>query len=265
MRYIREGDKGDNVLRLQQRLQELGFSPGDLDGDFGPSTKAALMAYQQSEGLLVDGVAGPRTQTALGLTDNPALESVIEQVTVTVVSRMFPVTPTGNIKRYLPYVLNGLEERALHDKPMVLMALATIRAETEGFVPIDEGLSKYNTSPNGHPFDLYDYRRDIGNRGPDDGARYKGRGFIQLTGRDNYRRHGEAIGLGTRLLDSPELANEPTIAANLLASFLADKERAIKEALNGGYLSLARRLVNGGSHGFSNFEDAYRIGDGLIT
>ena len=36
---------------------------------------------------------------------------------------------------------------------MVLMALATIRAETESFEPISEGKSKFNTSPGGRPFD----------------------------------------------------------------------------------------------------------------
>lgn len=264
MGSIREGDSGKKVLKLQKRLLQLGFAPGDIDGDFGPSTKAALIAYQRSEGLLVDGVAGPRTQAAMGLTEDATLESVIPQVTVTVVSRMFPVTPTGNIKKHLPEVLAALEARALGDKPMVLMALATIRAETEGFVPIGEGISKFNTSPNGHPFDLYDNRRDLGNNGRGDGDRFKGRGFIQLTGRDNYRKHGEAIGLGTQLLDNPELANDPSIAAKLLASFLADKERAIKEALIDDNLRLARKLVNGGGHGLDRFVEAYRIGDSLI-
>ncbi|MDF0667352.1 MAG: hypothetical protein P0119_14930 [Nitrospira sp.] len=59
---------------------------------------------------------------------------------------------------------------------MVLVALAIIRAETESFEPIAEGRSRYNTSPNGHPFDLYDYRKDLGNQGPPDGEQYRGRG-----------------------------------------------------------------------------------------
>ncbi len=148
---------------------------------------------------------------------------------------------------------------------MTLMALATIRAETEGFVPISEGQSRFNTSPGGHPFDLYDSRRDLGNQGPPDGARYCGRGFIQLTGRSNYQRHGSAIGLGARLLDEPDLANQPDIAARLLTSFLKGKERLIKEALIEGDLRTARKLVNGGSHGLDRFTDAYTIGDRLIA
>lgn len=125
-------------------------------------------------------------------------------------------------------------------------------------------MSRFNTSPNGHPFDLYDNRRDLGNQGHGDGDRFKGRGFIQLTGRDNYRKHGAAIGLGERLLDEPELANDPLIASKLLASFLSEKERAIKEALLDGNFALARKLVNGGGHGLERFTEAYRIGDGLL-
>ena len=43
------------------------------------------------------------------------------------------------------------------------MALATIKAESAGFAPISEGKSKWNTSQGGEPFDLYDFRTDIGN------------------------------------------------------------------------------------------------------
>src|SRR6185436_13461427 len=114
---------------------------------------------------------------------------------------------------------------------MVLMALATIRAETEGFVPIDEGVSRFNTSPGGRPFNLYDNRKDLGNQGPPDGANFKGRGFIQLTGRDNYRGIGKDIGLGKQLVENPVLANEPDIAAKILAFFLKRKQREINEAL----------------------------------
>ena len=265
MATLKEGASGPEVARLQERLKERGFNPGKIDGDFGPATEAAVIAFQKSEGLLADGVAGPRTQKALGLTGESALPSAIPSVSVAVVSKMFPHTPQDNIKTHLPPVLGALVEKRLADKPMVLMALATIRAETEGFEPISEGRSQYNTSPGGPPFDLYDNRNDLGNQGQGDGERFKGRGFIQLTGRANYRTHGQAIGLGDQLLDNPELANAPEIAARLLASFLYNKERAIKEALLENDLKRARKLVNGGNHGVERFEEAYHIGDRLIA
>lgn len=265
MEILKIGSKGTRVNDLQKRLKELGFNPGAIDGDFGPAVQAALIAFQKSKGLLADGIAGPRTFAALGLAKSSKLPSVVNQVTSTLVSKMFPFAPVDNIKKYLPSVLKALEDEELGDKNMVLMALATIRAETGRFLPIDEGKSKFNTSPGGHPFDLYDNRTDLGNRGEGDGDKFKGRGFIQLTGRSNYNKYSKALGLGTQLVKNPDMANDPDIAAKILARFLKDKEGKIKEALLDGDLRLARRLVNGGSHGLDDFTDAFNIGNSLIT
>jgi putative chitinase len=188
----------------------------------------------------------------------------IPAITVEIVSQMFPATPVPNIAANLPVVLDALAEAGLARKRMMLMALATIRAETESFRPVSEGVSRFNTSPGGRPFDLYDNRRDLGNQGLPDGERFRGRGFVQLTGRANYRAHGAAIGLGNGLIENPELANEPAIAARLLASFLKSKEARIEAALGRNDLQKARRLVNGGRNGLARFTDAYRRGDALI-
>lgn len=70
---------GQDVLLLQKRLQELGYSNvGQPDGILGPQTDAAVRAFQQSRGLKVDGIVGPLTWTALfeDTPSNPALEKV---------------------------------------------------------------------------------------------------------------------------------------------------------------------------------------------
>jgi len=262
MPVLEDGSTGANVKKLQQALKKHGFNPGAIDGDFGPATKAAVIGFQRSEGLLADGIAGPRTQHALGMIRSSVLPTAIPGVTVLTVSRMFPFTPVDNIEENLPFVCYSLVAEAIVDKPMVLMALATIRAETESFEPISEGKSVFNTSPGGQPFDLYDNRKDLGNKGKGDGALFKGRGYIQLTGRANYQQFGRLI--GKNLIKDPDLACDPTIAAGLLALFLKSKERQIKEALVRGDLAEARRLVNGSSHGLDRFTNTYRIGDGLI-
>lgn len=259
------GSLGAEVAKLQAQLQDVGFSPGPIDGRFGPATEAAVLAFQKSAGLLADGIAGPRTQGALGLVTDTRLPSVVPNVTVPVVCAMFPQTPEQSIRTHLPLVCKALVERGMVDKPMVLVALATIRAESEGFEPISEGQSRFNTSPGGHPFDLYDHRKDLGNVGSRDGEKFKGRGYIQLTGRANYQRYSAALGLGRQLVDHPELANDPAIAGQLLSSFLKDKERAIKEALLEKHLKLARKLVNGNSHGLERFIETFNIGDRLLT
>src|SRR5205807_10407323 len=50
-----------------QALAAKGFSPGEIDGEFGPETEAAAVAFQLSEGLVVDGQVGRDTATALGI------------------------------------------------------------------------------------------------------------------------------------------------------------------------------------------------------
>ncbi|TAG01527.1 MAG: hypothetical protein EAZ39_20320 [Oscillatoriales cyanobacterium] len=171
-----------------------------------------------------------------------------------------------NIETYLPLILSELEKVGLGDRDMVLMALATIRAETEGFEPIDEGISQYNTSPGGRPFNKYDFRSDLGNNGVGEGDRYKGRGFIQLTGKYNYQQLGPQLGLGNQLVNNPELANDPRIAAQLLARFIKNKENAIRQALvPPPDYATARRLVNGGSHGLAQFTDAFTKGANLTA
>ncbi|HEX4945821.1 MAG TPA: peptidoglycan-binding protein [Blastocatellia bacterium] len=272
MAFWKKGDSGPEIRKLQEKLLAAGFNPGTPNGTFDAATDIALRHFQQSHGLLADGKAGKNTLVALNqfgsgepiqLPSEPG-KPIRDRFTATLVKQMFPLTPVKNITTNLPFVLQALVEVDLADKNMILMALATIRAETESFQPVSEFKSRFNTSPGGHLFDLYDNRRDLGNQGRPDGDRYKGRGFIQLTGRANYRQHGERIGLGTQLVDNPDLANDPTIAARLLASFLKAKERAIKEALLARNLKEARRLVNGGSHGLVKFRETFLRGEQLI-
>ena len=278
MPLLKQGSSGLDVINLQKRLKDLGFDPGEPDGRFGPGTTAAVIAFQQSQGLSADGIVGPNTAAALqpnsggddasaGATNSDATggaEASLPNVNVNDVSKMFPGVPVKNIEQNLPFVLQALTDAGLADTDMILMALATIRAETGIFMPISEFKSKFNTSPLGHPFDLYDNRKDLGNQGAPDGASFKGRGYIQLTGRTNYQVHGSAIGLGNQLVEDPELANQPDIAGKLLASFLKSHEPQIRSALAVGDLKTARRLVNGGSHGLDVFTQAFNIGKNLI-
>ena len=282
MPLLKRGSSGPDVLTLQSALKQLGFDPRGLDGRFGPGCEAAVKAFQQSKGLTPDGIVGPRTMAALqinaavagpdvsGTTTGAAVPGATTsstdcQVTVAQCAKMFPGVPAKNIETNLPFILDAMRAVGLGDKNMVLMALATIRAETGNFTPLSEFKSKFNTAPGGAPFGLYDNRRDLGNQGPPDGASFKGRGYIQLTGRANYKEHGAAIGMGNQLVTNPDLANKPDIAAKLLASFLKSKEARIRSALKQNDLKTARKLVNGGSHGLDSFTQAFNIGKSVIS
>ena len=263
---LRRGSSGTAVMVLQLRLEELGFDPGGIDGSFGPGTERAVRAFQDINGLTADGVVGDTTAAALNFDPNAEIPSGFPGVSVTAVSQMFsPHTPLKNIREHLSNVLGALVDSELRDQKMVLMALSSIRAETEGFEPISERQSKFNTSEGGLPFDKYDNREDLGNQGAPDGERFKGRGFIQLTGRFNYQKHGEAIGLGNRLVEDPDLANDSGMASKLLASFIKGQQSGIRQALDQDDLRQARKLVNGGSHGLDRFTEAYRKGEEVIA
>ncbi len=121
------------------------FAPaGSGDGGGGGTT---------SEGRSAAGEHKPApTEHRVPLPPKRPGPGVIDHVSVVQVSQMFPGTRVSNIKANLPRVLDALRAEGLVDKPMVLMALATIRAESAGFVPISEKESQYNTSPGGHPF-----------------------------------------------------------------------------------------------------------------
>jgi peptidoglycan L-alanyl-D-glutamate endopeptidase CwlK len=258
---LKEGQASLEVLELQKILVSKGLLSGQPDGDFGPKTKVALTAFQQQAGLVADGVAGPMTLKALGYAYQPPKRTVDTGIfTVDLVAQIFQGTPRGNLEKYLPPVLRALEKVGLGDLDMVLMALGTIRAETGSFVPISEYQSKYNTEPGGRSFGKYDFRSDLGNSTVGDGDKYKGRGFVQLTGKHNYKKFSAELGLGNRLIDDPELANDPQIAADLLALFLKSKEMCIRSALAMKDYAKARKCVNGGHHGLDVFTAAFQKG-----
>jgi hypothetical protein len=199
-------------------------------------------------------VTVPTTVAAIALAAAGTTGDITGLVTPSLVKQTFPrATPQSNISTHLPFVLAGLRARHLGDRAMVTMAIATIRAETEGFLPIDEGISAFNTRRK--PFDLYEpgtqVATNLGNTQPGDGARFKGRGYIQLTGRDNYQRIGRQVGVD--LVGQPQMANDPGIAGLILAQFLKNREAAIRAAMAAHQLAKARRLVNGGSHGLDRF------------
>ena len=59
------GDSGANVVALQKALAALGLNVGQPDGSFGPTTKAAVAAFQTAHGLTPDGIVGASTAQTL--------------------------------------------------------------------------------------------------------------------------------------------------------------------------------------------------------
>ena len=261
---LTKGASGPDVAQLRKKLasalgdQAAAFAGLASGNAFDDVTDAAVRRWQSGVGLVADGVIGPYCQSVLGMI---TLSPMSVPLTLEAVKRLFPATKASNIARYLAYVSAALSASGLVDRPMICAALGTIRAETEGFVPISEFPSHFNTTPGMPAFSAYDGRQSLGNTQPGDGARYRGRGFVQLTGRANYHAYSAKIGLDIET--SPDLANAPEVAAVLLATFLEDVAGPMRAALASKQFAAARKLVNGGTHGLDKFRSVFTLADAV--
>jgi predicted chitinase len=96
--------------------------------------------------------------------------------------------------------------------------------------------------------------KTLGNKKVGDGARYKGRGYIQLTGRYNYKRAGEALGLP--LEAKPELVEKPEVAAQVAVWFW--KNRVQPRVDDFGDTRAATKPINSGLKGLEDRKDKFQ-------
>ena len=74
---LKKGSKGNEVKELQNKLNALGYNCGKADGIFGAKTETAVKQYQKDTGLIVDGMAGPKTLEALKTAKKPEPQNSI--------------------------------------------------------------------------------------------------------------------------------------------------------------------------------------------
>jgi hypothetical protein len=152
--------------------------------------------------------------------------------------------PIANIALYWPLITAALDEFGCGEKNVQIGAVATIATEVPEFAPIPEHADGR----------AYEKRKDLGNSQPGDGPRYKGRGFIQITGRGNYGAYGSRLGVD--LESDPALALEPNTAARILAVYFRD--RGVDKACLAYDWRKVRKLVNGGYNGLERFMTVIR-------
>ena len=94
----------------------------------------------------------------------------------------------------------------------------------------------------------YEGRKDLGNTQKGDGVRYRGRGIFQLTGRANYRRIGQVLGVD--LENNPLLAERPDIS--VLTALEYWKSRNLNAYADANDIRSITRRINGGLNGFED-------------
>jgi putative chitinase len=137
---------------------------------------------------------------------------------------------------------------AITDIRYVAYMLATVKHECANtFQPITEyGANSY--------FSKYELPSAtsvrLGNTQAGDGLRFKGRGYVQITGRTNYEKLGKALGLGKAFVDQPTLVLEPINSYRIMSigmtkGLFTGKKLATYINANGKDYIEARRIING--------------------
>ncbi|MBR1868199.1 MAG: spore cortex-lytic enzyme [Clostridia bacterium] len=69
---LKQGSSGQTVKTLQTKLKKWGYYTGSIDGIYGKNTKNAVIYFQRKNGLVADGIAGPKTLAAMGISAGSA-------------------------------------------------------------------------------------------------------------------------------------------------------------------------------------------------
>ena len=153
--------------------------------------------------------------------------------------------PAGSAKGSESALISAAKAGGITDPIELAQFLAQASVESMNFKTLREiGGPSY--------FAKYDGRKDIGNSEPGDGYKYKGRGYLQITGRANYEKYGKIV--NADLVNNPVLAESPDIGAKISVAYwnsrvkrrvkdFNDTER-VTQIINGGHNGLAQRKAN---------------------
>lgn len=276
---LKLGSEGEDVKKLQIKL---GVDP---IGKFGPKTDTAVKSWQSANGLTPDGVVGPATWAKL------MGESTVS--TPVVITEPAPVASVGGLKLeklkgHIPdVVIAQIPDTAAKFNINTPLRLAHFLAqcghESGGFKVTQENLNysakglmgifkkyfptqalaeSYQRQPQKIANKVYASRMDNGSEASGDGYKFRGRGYIQLTGRANYTAFGKAI--------NEDIANNPDVVSGkyaLLSAAWFWSKNGLNTLADGGasdqvVTSITKR-VNGGTIGLpdriKHFKEYYHL------
>ena len=274
---LKKGDNNENVKLMQQKL---GIEPAVTN--FGPKTEAAVKAWQAAHGLDADGIVGDKTW-AMIMAEGQSVPAPIET----------PIVPIGGLKLdklkgHIPdAVISMIPDTAAKFQINTPLRLAHFLAqcghESGGFratqenlnysakglngifkkyFPTEAAAAAYARNPQKIANKVYANRMDNGSEASGDGYKFRGRGYIQLTGRANYTLFGKAIG--------EDIATNPDVVSGkyaLLSAAWFWSKNGLNKLADGGatdavVTSITKR-VNGGTIGLADrikhFKEYYHL------
>ncbi len=258
---LKNGSKGEEVKKLQEKL---GLK---ADGNFGPATESAVKKWQESNGLKADGVVGDSTWEKL-------FTSIVQPVFVQNVGEIRLEKLKGHVPDVvLSQIPDVIERFNCNTSLRLAHFLAQCGHESGGFKAVTENLNysadglrsifgkyfpgnlsnSYAKNPEKIASRVYANRMENGDENSKDGWKFRGRGYIQLTGKGNYTKFTKFI--GEDCIANPDLVATKYPLAS--AAFFFDSNKlwsicdkgaddatvtAVTKRVNGGTLGLADRI-----------------------
>jgi len=276
---LKLGSEGEDVKKLQVKL---GI---EAIGKFGPKTDAAVKAWQSANGLTADGIVGAGTWSKMFGGAAP--------VATAPAAPAAPIANSGNLKLsnlkgHIPdAVIAMIPDTAAKfgiNTPLRLAHfLAQCGHESGGFRATQENLNysakglmgifkkyfpnaalaaQYERKPAKIAARVYGSRMGNGNEASGEGYKFRGRGYIQLTGKENYTAFGKAI--GEDILSNPDVVSSKY--ALLSAAWFFSKNGLHKMADSGASDAVVTQItkrVNGGTIGLpdriKHFKEYYKL------
>jgi putative chitinase len=276
---LKRGDNNENVKKLQQKL---GLEPV---GNYGPKTEDAVKAFQSKNGLTADGIVGDGTWAKI-MGEAPQAAPAVSQPSAPIAS--VGALKLDKLKGHIPdAVIAMIPDTAAKFQINTPLRLAHFLAqcghESGGFKATSENLNysakglngifkkyfptldsalPYERKPEKIANKVYANRMANGTEASGDGYKFRGRGYIQLTGKDNYTQFGKAI--GEDILSNPDVVSGKY--ALLSAAWFWSKN-GLNNLSDGGstdavVTSITKR-VNGGTIGLADrikhFKEYYHL------
>ena len=275
---LKKGDNNENVKLMQQKL---GIEPAVTN--FGPKTEAAVKAWQAANGLTADGIVGPATWAKImGETTSvptPIVATPIASVgglkldklkghIPDVVIAMIPDT-AAKFEINTPLRLAHFLAQCGHESGGFKATQENLNYSAKGlagifkkYFPTEAAAAPYARQPQKIASKVYGGRMGNGPESTGEGYKFRGRGYIQLTGKENYTAFGKSI--GEDMVANPDMV--ASTYALLSAAWFFSKNGLHKIADEGAsdlVVTKITKRVNGGTIGLpdriKHFKEYYHL------
>jgi putative chitinase len=272
---LKKGDNNENVKLMQEKL---GISPAVTN--FGPKTEEAVKAFQTKHGLPADGIVGDKTWAMIvGENTPPPTPATIAPVgglkldklkghIPDAVIQMIPDT-AAKFQINTPLRLAHFLAQCGHESGGFKATQENLNYSAKGlagifkkYFPTEAAAAPYARNPQKIASKVYGGRMGNGPESTGEGYKFRGRGYIQLTGKENYTAFGKSI--GEDILSNPDVVASKY--ALLSAAWFFSKNGLHKMADGGAtdavVTSITKR-VNGGTIGLADrikhFKEYYSL------